>query len=239
MSIEEKIREIIQDGFEIIEVSTIPSLDDSRLTFGNKGLSFDAAVLFIDIRKSTRLLNTHTKDEVAKLHMAFFHAIVKIANYVGGKVRSFNGDSALVFFHSNNQRESIVRAVKCAMRIKFIFVNPYGLNSMLARYSPLDFGIGIDYGNVVCTKIGAGGEYNRDIFWIGNCVNRSSKYADNHKDPNFIGISKAIFDNLPEELVFDVDKKSKKVACVWNKSKFKYNDSKEVYYYTKFGYVTR
>lgn len=229
VSIEEKVKEIVYGDFEIIDVSTVPSLNDSRLTFGNKGLSFDAAVLFIDIRKSTRLLNTHTKDEVAKLHMAFFHAIVKIANYIGGKLRSFNGDSALVFFHSDNQRKSIIRAVKCAMRIKFIFFNPHGLNSMLARYSTINFGIGIDYGNIVCIKIGAGGEYNQDIFWIGNCVNRSSKYADKHEYPNFIGVSKVIFDNLPEDLVFDVDKKGKRVACVWYKAKFEYNGSSEVY----------
>lgn len=67
-------------------------ISDSRLTFGNKGLLFEATVLYIDINGSTDLLNNHQKGTVAKLHMAFFHIIITIAKSLGGDVRSFNGD---------------------------------------------------------------------------------------------------------------------------------------------------
>ena len=69
-----------------------------KLTFGNTGLKFEATVLYIDMRNSTEILNKHNRATVAKMHMAYFHTVVKIANSLGGEVRSFNGDSMLVFF---------------------------------------------------------------------------------------------------------------------------------------------
>lgn len=96
--IKNKVKSILDEKFTITDVSYIPKLDDSKLTFGNTGLRFKGSVLFIDMRGSTEVLNNHNKSTVAKLHMAFFHTIVKIANSLDGHVRSFNGDSALVFF---------------------------------------------------------------------------------------------------------------------------------------------
>jgi len=81
-------------------VTCVPTLDDSRLTFGNKGLKFEATVLFIDLRGSTALLNNHNKSTVAKIHKAYYYAIVKISKLLGGENRSFNGDSLLVFFRA-------------------------------------------------------------------------------------------------------------------------------------------
>lgn len=85
------------------EVSSVPDISDSRLTFGNKGLIFEATVLYIDINGSTDFLNNHQKGTVAKLHMSFFHIIITVAKSLGGEVRSFNGDSMLVFFQGTTK----------------------------------------------------------------------------------------------------------------------------------------
>ncbi len=93
-----KIKEILDTSFDTEQVKYVPDISDTRLTFGNKGLQFTAAVLFVDMRGSTAVLNAHNKNVVAKIHMAYFHTIVKIAKNLGGEVRSFNGDGMLVFF---------------------------------------------------------------------------------------------------------------------------------------------
>lgn len=96
--IKNKVKAILEEDFEVIDVSYVPKINDSKLTFGNTGLKFTGSVIFIDMRGSTKILNKHNRKTVAKLHMAFFHTIVKIANSNDGHVRSFNGDSALIFF---------------------------------------------------------------------------------------------------------------------------------------------
>ena len=34
-----KVKEIIDDSFEVTDIIDVPDIDDTRLTFGNKGLN--------------------------------------------------------------------------------------------------------------------------------------------------------------------------------------------------------
>lgn len=231
----DKVKTIIDEKFTITEVSYIPKLDDSKLTFGNTGLKFKGTVVFIDMRGSTKILNSHNKTTVAKLHMSFFHAIVKIANSNDGHVRSFNGDSALIFFHGD-YKGTISNAVRCAMEIKYVLSNEEaGVKKLLEKYSSLDFGIGVDHGEILCTKVGIGGEHNRDLFWVGNSVNKSTRLGDLSSEPNHISISRYAYINLLDWAKFG---KSKNIwgeeinVDMWTKSSFQYNEKSEDYYYT-------
>lgn len=231
----DKVKNILDTNFEVTEVNYIPKLDDPKLTFGNTGLKFTGSVVFIDMRGSTKILNKHNKTTVAKLHMAFFHTIVKIANSLNGNVRSFNGDSALIFFQGN-YKSTISTAVKCAMQIKYMLANTESdVNKKLKKYSELDFGIGIDHGDILCTKIGIGGDHNRDIFWIGNSVNKSTVLGDQSKSPDHIAISSYVYNNLLDWAKYGTRKnfygEDEKVD-MWTQSTFSYNDQYEYYYYT-------
>ena len=105
-----KAKEIKNATFTKKDTYSIPNIDTSSLTFGCTGLNFPATVLYIDMRGSTKVLNTHQRRVVAKIHMTYYHAIVKIAKADGGEIRSFNGDSLLVFFYGTSS-EVIKRAV--------------------------------------------------------------------------------------------------------------------------------
>jgi class 3 adenylate cyclase len=233
--INNKVKDVLDSKFTVAEVDYVPRIDNTKLTFGNTGLKFKGSVLFIDIRGSTKILNDHNKTTVAKLHMAFFHTIVKIANSFNGNVRSFNGDSALIFFEGDFQR-TISDTVICAMTIKYMLSNPEsGINQQLKKYSSLDFGIGVDHGEILCTKIGVGGEHNRDIFWIGNCVNKSTVLGDSSKSPDHIAISSFVYDNLLADAKFGTVGffgNGEEKVDMWTKSSFYYNDHCENYYYT-------
>lgn len=234
--IKAKVKAILDEKFEVTEVKYVPKIDDTKLTFGNTGLKFTGSSLFIDLRGSTFVLNTHNKPIVAKLHMAFFHTIVKIANSLDGNVRSFNGDSALIFFQGT-LKETLSKAVKCAMKIKYMIDNSGGgINEFLKKYSKLDFGIGIDHGDILCTKVGVGGEHNRDIFWIGNAVNKSTILGDNCKSPNHIAISSYVYSNLLDWAKYDTRKNTwgQEKVDMWTRGIFKYNGQSEYYYYTSY-----
>lgn len=235
--IKSKVKAILDENFEVTDVTYVPKIDDPKLTFGNTGLKFTGSSLFIDLRGSTAVLNTHNKPTVAKLHMAFFHTIVKIANSLDGNVRSFNGDSALIFFQGN-LKATLSTAVKCAMQIKYMIDNSEGgINEQLKKYSKLDFGIGIDHGNILCTKVGIGGEHNRDIFWIGNPVNKSTVLGDNSKAPNHIAISSYVYSNLLDWAKYHTRKNAwgqEENIDMWTRGIFTYNGQNEYYYYTSY-----
>lgn len=232
--IRQKTNDTLNNDFKVEEVDFVPKLRD--LHFGNKGLKFTGAVLFIDMRGSTEVLNNHNKTTVGKLHTCFFHTIVKIANSMEGSVRSFNGDSALIFFQG--KPEIISTAVKCAMRIKFMLSNTeHGINTQLSKYRELDFGIGVDYGEVLCTKVGIGGEqHNGDLFWIGNCVNKSTRLGSMSRNPNHVSTSKYVYDRLSDNLRigqrYSKLWEERKKINMWTEDEFEYNGVDEYYYFT-------
>ncbi len=221
-----KAKEIIAEEFVVKDVNYIPDISDSKLTFGCTGLQFDATVLYVDIRGSTGTLNKHHKTTVARIHMVYFQAIVKIAKSLGGKVRSFNGDSLLVFFEGNS-KESLNLAVKAGMQMTYVIDDV--VNNQLSKYSEINFGIGIDYGKILCTKIGLGKDSNnQDLIWIGNPVNKATKISINGNSPNHIGISRIVYSNLEEDLKFH---ESTNMWVTWT---LNYNGVDEDYYYTHY-----
>ena len=233
--IRNKVKTILDASFSTTIVDYVPRIDDTKLTFFNTGLEFEATVVFIDMRGSTATLNKHNKTTVAKIHMSYFHTIVKIANANNGHVRSFNGDSALIFFQGTT-KNSLSNAVLTAMKIRYMLSDvDTGINTLLEKYSEVDFGIGIDHGKILCTKVGIGGEHNRDLFWIGNCVNKSTVVGNKCKSPNHIGISSYIYSNLNDNAKYGIRKiyygQDEKVD-MWTLATFSYNGKYEYYYYT-------
>ena len=229
-----KAKEIKDATFIKNETTSIPNIDTTSLTFGCTGLNFPATVLYIDMRGSTKVLNTHQRRVVAKIHMTYYHAIVKIAKEDGGEIRSFNGDSLLVFFYGMSV-EVARKAVRSAMKMNYAISGI--INETLKDYTDIDFGIGIDCGYILATKVGLGGSNdNKDVVWIGNAVNRSTKISDNCKLPYCIGISPAVYEKLDESLLHY--KKSNNWGFttkedVWSSSWLSYNDNTEIMYKSK------
>jgi len=191
---------LINKTFSIVKTRSIPSLDNTTLTFANKGMQFEATTLFIDMRNSTKLLKKHNKTTIAKLYSVFFANIVLLAKTNNGSVRSFNGDGALIFFESS-RFDSYNNAVKTAMEIKYILANENSeVKTTINKFTEIDFGIGIAHGEILCTKVGIGGDgHNKDLVWIGNAVNKSSKLADIARSPHNIIISESVYNNLKDE----------------------------------------
>lgn len=229
-----KAKEIESETFQVEEVSYVPTISNSKLTFGCKGLEFEATVLYIDMRGSTAILNTHRKRVVAKIHMLYYHAIVKIAKATGGEIRSFNGDSLLVFYPGNT-KETLSNAVKAAMQMKYAIKTL--LNDKLKNYSDIDFGIGIDHGKILATKVGIGGaDETKDLIWIGNAVNKSTKISDKCKSDYNIGISELVYNNLTDDVKYVIEDgfwgKSKK--NIWDWFCIYYNNNVENCYATTY-----
>ena len=229
--IAEKVTDIINTSFTTEEVNFVPDITNTKLTFNNTGLLFEATVLYIDLRDSTGILNKHNKSTIAKIHKAYLHTTVKIATSLGGEVRSFNGDSVLAFFQGTS-KDTLSNAVKAAMKIRFMIANSdSGINNLLSQYSAVDFGIGLDDGKILCTKVGVGGDNNtKDLIWIGNPINKSVIISDQCKATQYIGISNYVYQNLIDEVKFGTKNNLK--VDMWKPYQVKYNGKWETFYKT-------
>lgn len=228
-----KVKEIIDGSFEVTDITDVPDIDDSRLTFGNKGLRFEATTLYIDMRGSTSVLNNHNRTTVAKIHKAYFHTIVTVAKSLGGEVRSFNGDGMLVFFQGTS-KYTLSNAVESAMKMKWLLSSSDSeVKKKMEKFSTVDFGIGIDDGKIVCAKVGIAGANNRDLVWIGNAVNKSVKVGD--KLHGNIGISSYVYSNLEDRVKYAAEKDIwGNNVNMWQSAYFEYNGKQELYYYTTY-----
>lgn len=234
--ITDKVTEIINTNFTTEEVSFVPDITNPKLTFNNTGLLFEATVLYIDLRDSTGILNKHNKSTIAKIHKAYLHTTVKIATSLGGEVRSFNGDSVLAFFQGTT-KTTLSNAVKAAMQIRFMIANSEsGINNLLSQYSAVDFGIGMDDGKILCTKVGIGGDNNtKDLIWIGNPINKSVIISDECKASEYIGISNYVYQNLTDEVKFGTKKdyfNNDVKVDMWTAYNVQYNGKWETFYKT-------
>ena len=233
-----KAKEIESTEFKVEQTVYVPTIDNSKLTFGCTGLEFDATVLYIDMRGSTSILNKHRKRVVAKLHMIYYHVIVKIAKATGGEIRSFNGDSLLVFYQGTSKGR-LSNAVEAAMKMRYALTDL--VNDKLKSYTNIEFGIGIDDGMILATKIGVGGtDSTKDLIWIGNAVNKSTVISDKCNNPNYIGISKRVYDCLDDNVKFGTQKnylnQDERVE-MWKQAYFTYNENSEIYYYTNWKWI--
>lgn len=226
-SLQKKSKEIHDTKFKFEQAHKVPTVATKQLTFGCTGWSFDATVLYIDMRHSTKLLDENRRNVVAKLHMAYYNAIVSIAREMGGEIRSFNGDSLLVFFLGNSV-EVTRTAVRCAFRMKYAITQI--VNPAMSGYQDINFGIGVDYGNIIATKVGIGGDdTTKDLIWLGDAVNRSTRLSDECKDPYHIGISSTVYGRLDDSLKFYNSNMFGR-SNVWSQSFFSYNDRNEYIY---------
>lgn len=233
-----KVKEIIDGSFEVTDITDVPDIDDTRLTFGNKGLRFEATTLYIDMRGSTSVLNNHNRTTVAKIHKAYFHTIVTVAKSLGGEVRSFNGDGMLVFFQGTS-KVTLSNAVESAMKMKWLLSSSDSdVKKKMEKFSNVNFGIGIDDGKIVCAKVGIAGANNRDLVWIGNAVNKSVKVGD--KLHGNIGISSYVYSNLLDHVKYAIEKDmwgNEFKKDMWQLAYFEYNGKQELYYYTTYHWV--
>ena len=190
--LDSRLKNIIDQPVEQIEINsdlppTIEQLEDN-----NKTYSIVAAILFIDIRKSTYLTENSQAKSMVKIYRSFMRMAVDCVRKNGGVTRQFLGDRIMgVFIDSVDESGLIVeKAVDKAINAarSLLTVIDYSLNKYLkskVNGKTIECGIGIDYGKVLVTQVGMYGveqdenkENEVDCVWVGNTTNHASKYSD-------------------------------------------------------------
>lgn len=194
-----EVKEILDWKIEVTnETKKVP--DKSDLTLGETAKRLDTCVLYVDMRGSSKLTESHRSTTVAKIYNAYLNAMVRIAKSHWGQVRSFNGDSILVFFDPNMPNSVRNLAVKTAMQMQWVasqVIKP----AIKAKGYEDDFqiGVGVTYGTVFVTKAGLRGTDNNDLIWPSTPVNLAAKLGDTAGSDFHIYISKEVYDGLTDD----------------------------------------
>lgn len=190
--------------YTVTEGRTIPDVADIAL--GKNGKEIELAMLFIDIRESTRIVDGLRRTTAAKMYKAFLWGVAQIARMNNGELRSFNGDGVLVAFIGDNKRTN---AAKSALQMSWFAekVLKPKLQSIFQNNKQLqeldfDFGIGIDVGKVLIVRGGIRGENNNDLVWVGNATNYAVKLSSLSKEGCHVYISEDVYKNMDKSSKF-------------------------------------
>lgn len=199
--LENQVREYLAGDYEVSEITDIPSVDN--VSFKKKAKKLNLCAYSIDLRNSSDLLFQHHKQTSGKIHKAFLKVAAKVAQKYGGKIRSFQGDSILAFW-AGAYKKQITTAVEAAMVTKWFLDIEFSKH--FEKYEKLDFGIGIDLGEVYILRAGISRDANNnDLVFIGKCVNFAVAIANQARSPYHVEISQDAYDNLLEEMIYDND----------------------------------
>lgn len=210
--LDSRIRSITEQSVEQIEINSDLPPTVEQLEDNNKTYSIMAAILFIDIRKSTYLTENSQAKSMVKIYRSFMRMAVDCVRKNGGVTRQFLGDRIMgVFIDSvdeggNISERAVDKAVNAARSLQTVI--DFSLNKHLksnVNGKVIECGIGIDYGKVLVTWVGMYGvesdenkEDEQDCVWVGNTTNYASKYSDIASGGE-IFISENVYKNLSEE----------------------------------------
>lgn len=165
-----------------------------RLRLG--GERRECAVLFCDIRGFTSLSETYDPEMIVETLNQYYNLMIDAVNEFGGNVDKIVGDEIMAVYYHDEDTHACERAGKTGLKMR----TSLGLLNDLREEQgepPVSFGIGINYGEVICGNIGS---FDRmDYTVIGDTVNVASRLCS-AASSNQILISEAVIPYLSDTI---------------------------------------
>jgi len=218
--IKTNVIDYLEGDYEVTEAKVIPSVED--VPFGKFAKKMKLCVFYIDLRHSTDLLFLHQKQTAGKIQKSFLYVVSTIVRHFGGQIRSFNGDSLLALWPAF-LKSDISSCVHASMVIKYFLTHE--LLSAFQTYEKLDFGIGVDWGEVFIVRAGLPRDVNNnDLIFLGKCVNFAVAIGEQARSPDHIEISANTYSNLEDSAVYGTQNNQK--VDMWRNGKVNWQGNK-------------
>ena len=163
------------DG-DITDGRVLPSLDAIPIANGRK---LKAAILYNDLKGFSGLVAGLPKKKTLSILHAFVSEMARIASEFGGEVVDCAGDRIMAVFwrpHNNNDRQPIYDAICCGFWMQTVTDRAFRSVLIQKRLPSVSCGIGIDYGEVIATRVGI---RNRNkLVLLGSAANIAAKLED-------------------------------------------------------------
>jgi len=154
--------------------------DRDRVDGAQTGLERFVAILFVDIRASTQLVESRLPYDVVFILNRFFEAVGSAIIAAGGMPNQFIGDGMMAIFGAEiGPREACRQALEAARLIDWHLAE---MNRSLANelLHPIGFGIGIHAGEVIIGTMGY--REHAQTTAIGEAVHAASRLQDLTKE---------------------------------------------------------
>lgn len=192
------VDDFFSGNYEVTQGTAIPDVADIQL--GKNGRELELAMLFVDIRESTKIVDGFRRITAARMYKSFLWGIAQIARVNDGELRSFNGDGVLVAFIGDSKRTNAAKAaLQMSWFCRYVLkpkVESYFKNNHQLDGLDFDFGIGIDVGKVLVVRGGIRGENNNDLVWVGNATNYAVKLSSASDDGYYVFITEDVYENM-------------------------------------------
>lgn len=203
MRIKEDTNKVIRAPLTTSRALKVPETTEVSHT---EAKTITTSVLHIDMRGSTNIVRQFNSTDALKIYKIFHATMVSVALFKKGRVRTFAGDRIGVLF---DPFKSVDDAVETALLMQAAIeqiLNP--IFQERAKYS-IQYGIGVDYGEMLVGRIGQYGNANNDLVWVGEAMNIASKLADDMGAGVFI--SDTVYCSMSSKLKEDMN-------MLWKKS---------------------
>jgi class 3 adenylate cyclase len=158
----------------------------------------DATVFFADIRGFTTMSERLKPDQVVNILNRYFERVLVIIEAHHGYLNKFIGDAVVVVFNGPiDQPDHAERATRCAIAMQQAVDEMNAACAFPEIGGPLQIGIGISTGPMVCGNIG--GTQQMEYTVIGDTVNLAARLTSK-AGPGEVWISEPTAGLLPKDL---------------------------------------
>jgi class 3 adenylate cyclase len=192
----DRIDEILNSSdYNYEEKKGIPS--ESSLTFKN-GFYVDITVVFVDIRGSKELANSHTRPVLAKIYRSYISEVIAVMKD-NSKINDIfiEGDGVWAVFDTTTKID-IQEVFSTTAKISSL-INALNEKLLKKGYSAIKVGIGIDDAESLYIKAGYSGSGINEIVWIGKVVGEAAKlsgYGNREYYDRSLMVSENIYNDL-------------------------------------------
>ena len=197
----QRIDDMLNTSGEYEYTDEIPSRES--MTYEN-GYYVKCYALFVDIRDSSKLPETHRKPVLAKIYRSYISELTAIMqSYDTCKEVNIVGDCVNGIFTCHS-KDDVLYPFSAAYTINGII---QVLNKKLEAkgYNTIKIGIGIAKGDALMVQAGYKGSGLNDVIWMGNVVNSACHLCGsaNKNGNSIINISAEVYDELEGKLGYN------------------------------------
>ena len=225
-NVNEKINQLSEVEFEYKTTDDFNYMES--LNNDCTGIVMEANVIYFKINNIDFMLKTG-KRLAARIYKMFYHTLHEICETTGGHFNCYSPDSFLLIYPKEKFDETYT--VNVAIKTATLF--NINLRETFEKHTHLNFGIGVDHGNILGTKTINENGYTH-IAWYGNAIEKAIALSRLSQRPFLVSVSRSVYHHLDENL--QTTTKTilgiKKEVSLWTRSSYEFDNVKKHLYQT-------
>ncbi|MBR6878080.1 MAG: hypothetical protein IKM95_01690 [Bacteroidales bacterium] len=195
----------------------------NRLGYGCSGIVMEAHVLYFEIKNIPTMLKTGRR-HATRVYKMYHHALKEVAKETGGLFSCISPEGFLLIYPKEKYDSGY--AIDTALKTANLFSKT--LHDTIEEQAHVNFSIGIDMGNILCTKVQSDNDTDRMI-WVGTAINKAKAIADECNRPFYVGTSGTVFQHLDENHRYTTKKilGIKKQVEIWTTVSYQFENVKK------------